>query len=529
VSASLGSLARIGVSLRWRLVRNRLRKGGLALFILVIVLCSIGAALGFTSFAIGRIIDDDAARALLVSTLTVLVVGWTFAPLLAGGADETVDPTRLALLPLDRRQLLAVLGGAAAAGPSTIAVFVALCGIVAGFAPVGLGAIIVVLAVPVAFLLGLGVARLVAALLARAQRSRKGRDLAVLVTAGIGVTLWLGTQAIGPVLSSGRVRVRGQSVVDALAWLPPGWVGRSVLAARNGEIAAAAGWLCAAGVAAAAALSGWATMTTRLLRSSERIVGGRTSKGAPLGLAATPFRAALAKEVRYVRRSPFKRVQLILGTVMGGGFCMVQALGAGKDEPRVLFIALAAPIFALSGAYNLLGFDSGSMWLDQVTGGLRREHLAARSLSWLPHVFVSPVVVTTAMAAWMGQWRAWPLVMATAIGVAFCGLAIGLIVSIKAPIPFQDGDNPFAFRSANSGGLISGLYVMGGLIGLAILTAPFVVPVVVGYRHWWAYLVAAGGVALGGLLWWRALARATRKIDGRTPALIAKLSPKSVA
>jgi ABC-2 type transport system permease protein len=526
--ASTAQLIRLGVSLRWRLVRNRLRKGGLALFILVIALCAIGALSGFGIFALCRVLSDSAQRAVLIPTVTLVILGWTFAPLLTGGADETVDPTRLALLPFTRRQLLAVLAGGAACGPPTIAVFVALCGIIVGFAPAGLGAIIVVLAVPAMFLLGLGTARLVAALLARAQRSRRGRDIAVLMTAGLGVALWLATQAAGPALQSDRVNASGGTVLDVLAWLPPGWPARSVLAARDGELGEASLWLAATVALAVMALFGWSAMVDRLLRSSERVVGGRASAGAPLGTATTGFCAALAKELIYVWRSPFKRVQLILGVVMGGGFCMLQALNAGNDEPRVVFIGLASPVFALSGAFNLIGFDSGSMWLDHLTGGIRRDHLAARSLSWAPHVLVTPVVVTVVMAAVTGQWGVLPLALIASFGIALCGLAIGLVVSVKAPIPFQDGDNPFSWKASNSGGLVAGLYVFGGLIALAVVTAPFIVPMIIWYREWWAYLVAAVGIGFGVVLWRWALNWATRAVEGKTPSLIAKLSPRSV-
>ncbi|MEZ5215146.1 MAG: hypothetical protein R2715_00815 [Ilumatobacteraceae bacterium] len=75
-----------------------------------------------------RSADPEDRRNLYVIAAVMVSLGWTFAPLTAGGADETVDPTRLALLPLSRRQLLGVLFGAAASSPATLAALVRTAG-----------------------------------------------------------------------------------------------------------------------------------------------------------------------------------------------------------------------------------------------------------------------------------------------------------------------------------------------------------------------------------------------------------------
>ena len=116
---------RLGASLRWRLTRNRLRKGGVLLFVLAIVVAAASGIGGFALFAAALVFDDTGRRSVLLVAMTLLVLGWIFVPLAGGGADETVDPTRLALLPLRTRQLLAVIGGSAATGPASLAVFVA--------------------------------------------------------------------------------------------------------------------------------------------------------------------------------------------------------------------------------------------------------------------------------------------------------------------------------------------------------------------------------------------------------------------
>lgn len=530
-SLAFGRAVRLGASLRWRIARNRLRKGGIALFVLVVVVAALCGLGGLVLFASARAFGPEARRAVLVVSMSVLVLGWMFVPLAGGGADETVDPTRLALLPLRTRDLLAVLGASAATGPATLAVLLALLGVPVGYADGSVaGTLVVLVSVPVMFLLGLGLARVVAAVLVRTQRSRRGRDLAVLVSGAAGVSLWLASQAIGPLLAEGDGSA-GETLVEVFAWLPPGWAARGVAAASEGRPAVGAAWVLAAAVLAAVALALWARLTERLLTAPERVIGSRAADDRPaLGRARTPLGACLAKEARYLLRSPGKRVQFLLGTLMGVGFALIQLLQrTGPDRPELVFLGLTAALLSIGGSFNVIGFDSPSLWLEVVTGGPGRIALFARTAGWFPHLFVPSALAVVVIAVWTGEWSRVPMALALALCLAGCGLGVAAVVSVVAPVPYTDGDNPFSWRQGMNGkGCITGLYTLGGLVGVGLLAAPVVAPVVLGSDHAWAAAVAAAGPVWGAGCWWLGVRLGSRALDGRGPELVAELTSRAL-
>ena len=171
-------LARIGVSLRWQLVRNRaVRIGKRTRFAYFISAAyAIANVLGLLA---SRFVSDVAAERTLVLLVSSLASGWIFGPILIGGVDETVDPTKLALLPLRVRELFTIQLTAAMSGVGPLAALVSLTlGMPFGFAPLGPGLLVIIVAAVVTVVMIVAIARAVAASLAIAQRrprwSRRG-------------------------------------------------------------------------------------------------------------------------------------------------------------------------------------------------------------------------------------------------------------------------------------------------------------------------------------------------------------------
>ncbi len=519
--------ALLGARLRWRLTLNLLRRGRRALFVLGLVAATVFAIGGFAVLAAARATTGLGREAIAVLGVTSIILGWVFLPIISSGADETVDPTRLALLPLTTRELGAVLVGGAVAGPATLAVLVALMGVIPGFAPSGPGAAIVAAVVPCTFLFGLGLSRLVGAGLARAQRSRRGRDVAVVLTTLVGVTLWLGTQAIAPALQRADDHT-ARRLIDVFGWLPTGWAGRALIAASAGRPAAASGWLAATAGAAVLALAGWARATARLSVGSERVASAATDDRPPLGRATTARGAALAREVRYLRRSPSKRVQLLMATLMGVGFAVIQVAQAGPDD-RAVFLGLTSMIMTSSSGFNLVGWDSASLWLDDLTGGLTLDRLRARALGWFPHVVVPGILGVLTASVLVGSWRATPVALVETISLGLLGLGVGAYVSTVAPIPANDGDNPFAWRSGMTGaGCATGLWMLIGIASLGVVAAPTLLPLIIWYDRPWAPLLALAGLAVGVVVFAVGTRLGARRVAGHGPDLIAEFSPRAV-
>lgn len=518
----------IGARLRWTITRNSLRRRGMAMFVLSLVFSAVAAVVGFVTFAAMHGASPADRRAVLTFGYTLIAVAWIFGPLLIGGADETVDPSRLALLPLTDRQLAAVLTGAAVSTPPTLALAVALLGgVVAGWSG-PFAALVALAAMAALFVFGLGAARSVAAVMGLANRSRRGRDLSVLVAALAGVTLWFGSQSIGPIMQASK-SAHGNAILDAMAWAPPGWAARAVLHARAGEPLAALAWVVALLAAGLVLVASWARLTARLLVGSARHEAGRTSRQRAIWARAHDGpSAALAKEWRYQWRSPMKRTQLVISTVMSVGFALLQVLRTGHATigPKAVFAGFLGLMFMAGNAFNIIGFDSPSLWLEFVAAGrVGRTQLRARSLAFSVSVAVPTVAAVTAVAVVSRQWSEVVLALALVPTAALCLLGVGVFVSAWVPLPMADGDNPFR-RPSGANGCSYGLSIMGALASVTALFAPILVPAVVGDGTW-RYLLPVIGAAWGYAIWSLGLRFGDRILLRRGPDLIAGLSGRA--
>ncbi len=110
-------MARLFAALKLRLLRNGVRRapGRILALVLALVLGALVGGGGLVALASLRGQGHQATSVGIV-VFTMLALGWTVMPPLLFGADETLDPARLALLPLTRRQLMTGLLAASAVG-----------------------------------------------------------------------------------------------------------------------------------------------------------------------------------------------------------------------------------------------------------------------------------------------------------------------------------------------------------------------------------------------------------------------------
>jgi ABC-2 type transport system permease protein len=520
---------RVFAALKWRLLLNawfRTRLG---------ILAFVGAVLGFGLAGLGALGAASVARnpesalafrAAGLGTYTVVFALWVFGPLLVG-VDETVDSTRLALVPLTRRDLRNGLVTASLLGFGPIASGIVLLGVLLGFMTDGFAGVLVVAAVVVGFVMGLTASRALATVLARAQRSRRGRDITVIAGALTGAAIWFATQ-IAPHLHSSSER----RLFDVLRWTPPGLIGQAIVDASSGRLGVAA--LGIAGGLAWCALFGWAWIdgVTRLLvdtGASTRRDDAHVESGAPL-LRGGVTRASIGKELRYLVRSPARRSATLVAAVLGIGFVLLQVLQrAGAPAAGSVLAAPAAGFFAVSSINNQLGHDGASLWLEVVAGGPRRESFVGRAVSWLPAMIVPAIVAAVVLAALSGGWRFVPFAIALAFATAGVPLGVGSVISSIAPIAVPDDANPFTNRSANTGqGCLVGLAAIGALLTNALLLTPVIVAVVMQHDHLTKLAVAVAIAAVYGFVVWNAgVAVALRRVRGREPELVSVLAPRT--
>ena len=231
VSRAQPGVPRLLVRLKVRLVRNRARAQRYGSLLLV---TSVVAALVVGFYGAGVIAQlvtaDDApvVRGTLVIGATLFTLAWTVLPLLTFGADESLDPARLTLLPLRRDPLMRGLLLASLVGPAPAFALLILFGAVIGFAGTSLA---IVPAVVLLVLFTVALARTVSTLLAATLASRKARDAVVIILPLFFVSL----QAVRFVNLTFLGEEEVERISDVLAWLPPGMLGQAVYDAGGGD------------------------------------------------------------------------------------------------------------------------------------------------------------------------------------------------------------------------------------------------------------------------------------------------------
>ncbi len=522
----LVDLARIGVSLRWRLSTNRLRRRGKRTRRF-----TIGAAVAYTLFTAvvlgsARVASSDAAADTLTLLMASMALGWVFGPVLIGGVDETIDPTRLALLPLSSTERYVVQLSAALTGTGPLAASAGLLiGLPIGHTRLGLSILVVPIAAACAVLLMVGAARSLATLLAIAQRSRAGRDFAVLAAAIAGGTLFTMAQL------ARDVGARADALITALGWIPLAWPARAINATRSGDELAALAWLGASAVLTVAVHGAWIWLSNFLLLNGERSAQARRrTNRSILSGASNRFGAAMARQWIYLRRSPNNRVGFVYGTVFGVAFAMVQIVQQGDGHgAAAAFGILLAMLANLGAATNVLGFDAGSLWIEVLTDGPGRVHMMARQLIALPNLLLPTWLSGIVVGLWIGEWQLVLLVSLLAIPVAFNVLTFGTIASALAPAALPDWDNPFGNRQSNEGrGLRLVIIAIVGMAMVMVLSAPIFIVVFRSFDVWWLWLLPAAALAYAAVPFAMASFWAGRYLRGKEPDLIEILAPRAM-
>jgi len=524
--SSLVGLVPAAVRLRWKLSTNRLRRRGKRNRRLVYVFAVAYTILNVVVLGQARTADDAQAASTLVLLMTSMALGWVFGPVLIGGVDETIDPTRLALLPLTSRERYVIQLSSALTGIGPVTATAGLVfGLSIGHTRLGVSLVIVPCAALVAVLFMVGSARSLAAVLAIAQRSRVGRDMAVLLAALLGAAIFTMAQFGRRVLD-----VEGSPLIAFLGWLPWAWPARSINAARVGSVTPALGWLLVSAVGAVASHLLWARLSDLLLRKGERVAQARRrGDRALLNGATTEFGAVLSRQWIYLRRSPNNRVGIVFGTVFGVAFSLVQIAqqGEGSDELAAFGILLAMAA-NLGAATNVLGFDAGSLWLEVLAGGPTKVGLLGRQLIALPNLLLPTWLSGVVVAITTRQWTLVLLVALLAVPIAVNVLTFGTITSVVSPAPLPDLDNPFGNRQSNeSRGMRIAVIAVTAMMTIITLSAPIFVLLGWVFASPARWIVPPVSLIYACALLWAASTWAAGHIQGREPKLIERLAPRA--
>ncbi|MEV7655098.1 transporter [Streptomyces anulatus] len=530
-AAPTTGLTPVFVSLKLTLLRNGLRQssGRRAAFIaslVVTLLLAAGQVLGLVLLR-----GNENAGTVVVLLTGVVALGWAVLPLFFPSGDDTLDPTRLVMLPLRPEPLIRALLVSSMIGIGPLFTLCLVVGSVLALAHGVAGIVFAVLAVPLTMLLCVALSRAVATANVRLLNSRKGRDLAVLSGLVIAVGIQFvnfGAQRLG--------QAGGLSTLDPAAdvvrWLPGASAVASVDAASDGSYGAAVAQLLITVAALAALMWMWQRSLVRLMTSPDgstlaaaepaREESGRGGLSAllPEGRTAT----VMQRSLRYVARDPKTKAAWVTALAVGA---IVPLLNAVQGTGSVYFACFAAGMLGMQ-MYNQFGQDTSAFWMVALTISSPRDayvELRARAFVLLLLTLPFTLIVCAVTAAVIGDWR--PLPGALGLSFALLGsmLATGAVASALFPysIP-QEG----AFKNVVPGqGGLAWISILGGTLAAALLAAPVIVPTIwmhVTDRHDALWFLVPGGLVYGALVGWAGLRIAARRTAARLPEILAAVS-----
>lgn len=542
--------------LRMRLLRNGFqgRPGRVVLFIIGVLSAVYFASIGFAGFAAST--AGDPGVRLMVSAYggALLVLGSVLAPLIWFGVDDSLDPARLALLPLSRRQLVAGLLLGALLGVPAMGLFVATTGLLVpavahGGAVAGVGQLVGLLA---GLVLCMTAGRAVTSAFATMLRSRRSRDLAGILLASIAALI--APLQFGVFAAIGDADWnRLTEVARVVGWTPLGAPYTVGYELADGNPAAAAGKLLIALAAIGLLLWWWS-------RSIESAMVGATSSGrgrggvlprdgvvrslfprAVPGLPVTAVGAMVARELRYWWRDAKRRSNLIMVAVMSfflpmiilfSGRLHVSDSGAEvaftsgwSDSPIVIYLTvLFVGAFVASVPANQFGLD-GTAYSGHLIAAVpgRRELLtraAAYSIYLVPVLVAVGVVLAVVRGEAMVAPAAWGLLLA---GYG-CGLGVSMFVSILVAYPMPETSNPFAVNTG-SGMAKSLMASIGLLVAYASATPLLILAISLGPDRW-PWLAVWVGLGYGVAALWLASRFAGDLLDRRAPEVLMAVTPR---
>jgi ABC-2 type transport system permease protein len=536
-------VARLFAALKFRLLRNGVRRGrGRVLAFLVASL--FGAMVGGGALvALASLRGNGRAGDVGILLFTLLALGWTVLPPLLFGADETLDPARLALLPLSRRELMTGLLAASAVGIPAAVTALVLLGALIGLSG-GPGSVLVALpAVGFELALCLSLSRAVTSALSGLLRSRRGRDLSVLVGALLAVSVQVLNLAVQRLFRSADPDVVLSGAADRLRWSPPALAATAITQARDGRYGLALAKLALVAATVAVLLAWWHRTLARSLTTADAASslrsGPRRGSARTSGHSLLPGRAGAvaAKELRYAWRDPRRKTAWVSALVVGALVPLAPAASGAGLHRGAVFAVCSVAMFAGLQSFNSLGLDGAAAWVNLATAARPADlvaDLAGKNLAVSLVAGPALAVVGLALAAVSDGWRLLPLALAVAVCLLGVAMGVGNVLSVRAPYAVPERPTgAFATTGTGQGCAVGLLALLGTVSVLALMVPPLALTLGL-------YAVTAGGPVLpavvvvvlpayGAVVCWAGRRLGAAALLERMPEVLAAIGPKAAA
>ncbi|MEV5506365.1 transporter [Streptomyces orinoci] len=528
--ASGASLTPVFIRLKLSLLRNGLRQSSKrkAVWITSIVFTALYAALQLLGLIVLR--GHPHVAALTVLLAVVLAVGWAFVPLFFPSGDETMDPTRLAMLPLRPGPLTVSLLAASLVGIGPAFTLVLAVGSVIATAHGGAAFAVGVPAVALTLLTCVALARAVATANVRLLSSRKGRDLALLSGLVIAVGIQVANYGLQKLSNAGGM-ARLEPFAKVLRWVPPGSAMDAVRSTGQGSYGLAAAQLALSAAVLALLLWWWQRGLTKVLTSpdSSTLAAAeperkRVSTGLARLLPQGRTGAVMLRSLRYVLRDPKTRMTWTSQLVIGA---LVPFLNVARHNGNSYWAFMAVAMVG-GQMYNLFGTDGSAFWLVmQTINGPRDAYLElrGRALAFALPAVPYLVLLVTALTAFTGHWDTLPEVLGLGLALLGAMFATGAVTSALLPYAVPQGN---AFKNVGPGQTsIAWLGLLGGLLAASAQCVPLVLLTVwlhTSGHHGWLPLLLPLGFGYGLLAAWTGLRIAAPRLARRLPEVLAAVA-----
>ncbi|MFJ5828914.1 transporter [Streptomyces sp. NPDC093089] len=528
------SLTSVFVRLKLSLLRNGLRQSGgrTAAYLSTIVFGTVFAAAILLAFVLMRGSADADSIAILVTGF--LALSWTVMPLFIPSGDETLDPSRLVMLPLRPRPLVRALLAASLVGIGPALTLILVLGAALAVAHGAAATVLAILAVPLSAVTCVALSRAVAAANVRLLTSRKGRDLALLSGLVIAVGMQLvnfGAQRLGQ--AGGLESLEPAAAV--VAWLPPAAAIGAVDAASNGDHAVAAARLLLTAAALAGLVHWWQRSLVRLMVEPdgstigaaadagvrEKADGtGRLARLLPGGRTG----AVMDRSLRYIWRDPKTKAAWVTSLAIG---LIVPLFNAFQGVGSIYFACFASGMLGML-MYNQFGQDGSGFWMVAQTISTTADayaELRSRALAMLTITLPYTALVTAVTAGVLGDWSRLP----EALGLAFAllGAMMGTGAITSAMFPYSIPQDSGYKNVAPGQGALAWMSILGGMLAGGLLCGPLIAATVhlhLSDHQSLLWLVLPLGTLYGGLLVLAGLKLAAPRTAKRLPEILAAVS-----
>lgn len=521
----------------------------------ILILTPVAIGLAAATGAGYLLLPDQWPAQLLGFVLILSWLIWSIAPVFSFNVNEGLDPTRLLIYPITRRDFLAhMLLGTLLDYPTYFLAPFALA-VVVGFG-LGWALPVVLVAVFLCYLLMVLTSQTIINTLGGVLKSRRFRDISMVVGAFIGLGCWaLSTSMQGffEGLSDVNEQEMGRFLqtwepLDFMQWLPPGAAARAIEQANGGQWGAALLWLGYTIIWVALIGWLWWQVTHRIVTGEGFLVGKgpatpkekerkaqvKESRGGVWNRIPADIRQVALKDVKVRWRTPQSRIGLIYMALMPA-FFVAYPLFFGADEGDVdipfavgkyLFaagIALYTLFVFWSNGQNMLGWETTGLATLLLTPIPRQRLFLGKGLAQFLMNGL-PILVMSIIAIIVRPGLVSVALLPTSIAQGLATMSVLVFTSALFPYPVniesQSGQNPFSGK----GGCLTGVVNMSLVpMMLSLVSLPIVAPLGIALWLEWEWLALVAllfTLPLGAALFWFATRQAGEIVVGREPEIL---------